>query len=146
MTTSERHATVPLRPELPGRLAGQAWISTFSPDPARKRGPHPTRGKVDTTADEQRANAPELDAHIAEVEARGLCEPDEPHSKMTPIGDGKHRLKLTFRQSVMVRRIQALLDEPLSPGEVVHFALDAFGKFFASTGKHFDAVVFERIV
>ena len=81
---------------------------------------------LDALIVEQRANAPELDAHIAEVEARGLCEPDEPHSKMTPIGDGKHRLKLTFRQSVMVRRIQALLDEPLSPGDVVHFALDTF--------------------
>ena len=89
---------------------------------------------LDALIVEQRANAPELDAHIAEVEARGLSEPDEPHSKMTPIGDGKHRLKLTFRQSVMVRRIQALLDEPLSPGEVVHFALDTSSPSSRSAG------------
>ena len=81
---------------------------------------------LDALTVEQRANHGELDAHIAEVEARGLCEPAEPQQTMTPIGDGKYSVKLTFRQSVMVRRIQALADQPLSPEEALRFALRTF--------------------
>jgi len=81
---------------------------------------------LDALIVEQRANHRELDAHIAEVEARGLCQPAEPRQTLIPIGDGKYSVKLTFRQTVMMRRIQVLADQPLSPEEVLRFALRTF--------------------